>query len=432
MAASPVEIGKYRIEGVAGRGAMGIVYVGHDPYVDRKVAIKVQAQPLADEDDGESTSANQARRMFFNEAQSAGALDHPNILRIYDAGDANGQLYIAMEYVADVETLKSYCVAEKLLPIETAVEHMINCAEALDYAHQRGVTHRDIKPANLLLTKDGDVKIGDFGIAQRTQTDQTQIAGWFGSPKYMSPEQARDDSLTHQTDIYSLGVVMYELLSGTQPFNASGIQGLINNILNKDPMPIQAVRPELPDLLATVVHRALEKDLTKRYQSGKELAADLHMVLEVLRDPLVGMSQEEKFHAARSLSFFSEFSDSELSEVIGASRWESHPLGTAVFNQGEIGNAFYVIVSGHMWVKCDDKEIAMLSDGECFGEMAYLSKGKRSATVIAADKLAVMKIEAPASEWASLPCQLRLNKVFLQILIKRLQQSSTRLAKQID
>ena len=426
----PETIGKYQIEGVAGRGAMGIVYVGHDPYVDRKVAIKVQAFSGGEDDgEGDSTSATQARKMFFNEAKSAGSLDHPNILRIYDAGDANDQDYIVMEYVEGVKTLKSYCATDRLLPIEDVIEHMIDCAEALNYAHQQGVLHRDIKPANLLLTRGGEVKIGDFGIAQRVNSEQTQLTGWFGSPKYMSPEQARDDRLTFQTDIYSLGVVMYELLTGKQPYEASGIQGLITKILTKDPTPILEARADLPERVVKIVHRALEKDLSQRYQTGAELAADLRGVLEGIHDPLVGMSQEEKFHSARELSFFSDFLDSELTEVVRICEWEGHDKDAEVIVQGGNDKAFYVIVSGEVSVIRDGVEIATLADGECFGEMAFVSKARRSCSIVGKEPLTVMRIDGPANDWASLPCQMRLNKTFQQVFIQRLEQTSKRLVK---
>lgn len=212
-----------------------------------------------------------------------------------------------MEYIEDVDTLRSFCAHDRLLPIATVLGHMIACAKALDYAHRHGVTHRDIKPANIMLTKEGQVKIGDFGIAQRTHSEQTQVIGWFGSPMYMSPEQARNETLTHQTDLFSLGVVMYELLSGVQAFKASAIHAVISNILNKEPKPLPELRLEVPEKLGAIVRRALAKDLTRRYQSGAETAADLTAVLEALDEPFANLSQEEKFRAVRNLDFFGDF-----------------------------------------------------------------------------------------------------------------------------
>jgi len=228
----PAKIGKYQITGISGQGAMATVYVSYDPVIDRRVAIKVSKIPATLEDDVE---ARQQQKLFFNEAQIAGALDHPNILRIYDANYEQGLCYIAMEYVEQARTLKTYTESSTLLPVEQAVKLIRQCTDALVYAHGKGVTHRDIKPANIMLTSTDVVKLGDFGISQRANSDQTQVMGWFGSPLYMSPEQARGGDLTGQSDIFSLGVVSYQLLTGKTPFAARDIPVVINNILKKDP-----------------------------------------------------------------------------------------------------------------------------------------------------------------------------------------------------
>ncbi len=211
MSDIPKKIGKYDVVDVLGKGSMGIVYRGHDAYVDRPVAIK-----LATNTDSDDEGANMAKRMFVNEARSAGRLDHPNVLKVYEAGEENGQPYMVMEYIAGGDTLRSYCKAQNLLPIPTVVKLIRQAADALDYAHRQGVLHRDIKPANIMLTQDGVAKLGDFGIAKRLGVDQTQIIGWFGSPLYMSPEQAQDADITTQSDIFSLGSVFYEMLAGVR------------------------------------------------------------------------------------------------------------------------------------------------------------------------------------------------------------------------
>ncbi|MGH9890616.1 MAG: serine/threonine-protein kinase, partial [bacterium] len=271
----PAQIGKYQILGLAGEGAMGAVYIAHDPVVDRKVAIKVAT--ISEHEFGGNLRTVQ--RVVFNEAQVAGGLDHPQILRIYDAGEADGQFFIAMEYVEGAKTLRDYTRPDRLAPVESVLKLVGQCADALDYAHRRGVTHRDIKPANIMLTTAGDVKICDFGIAQRTQTDATEVMGLLGSPLYTSPEQARDATITPQSDLFSLGVVLYELLTGTRPFAASDIAGVLYNILHKDPEAVTALRPELPKRLDAIVKRALAKETGARYGSGAEMAADLAHVL---------------------------------------------------------------------------------------------------------------------------------------------------------
>src|SRR3972149_7884518 len=196
----PHNLGKYEVKNEISRGSMGTVYLGHDPYIDRPVAIKVaHAESLNNEETGD-----RYRKMFFNEAHTAGKLTHPNIISIFDAGVDQDICYIIMEYVQGGDTLKKYCASENLLPVEKVVEIIFKCAKALDYAHRHGVVHRDIKPTNILITQDYDIKIGDFSIAHINKPDstETQPLGVMGSPRYMSPEQLRDDAITGKSDLY--------------------------------------------------------------------------------------------------------------------------------------------------------------------------------------------------------------------------------------
>jgi serine/threonine protein kinase len=426
MAQLPEKIGKYEITGVAGEGAMGVVYIGHDPFVDRKVAIKVRHENLHD---NENKSAKAAERMFFNEAQAAGALDHPNILKVHEAGLADGQPYIVTEFVENAHTLRDYCKADKQLPLDKLLRLMRQCADALDYAHRRGVTHRDIKPTNIMLTQQDDIKIVDFGIAQRNENDKTQVMGWFGSPLYMSPEQARDEQVTGQSDLFSLGVVLYELLTACRPFNATGISALIQHICTKDPEPIDSIRPEVPKVIIRIVNRALEKTLPRRYQTGAEMVADLDEAIAALKRPR--MTDAQRFTAARRLKFFNDFSDSELSEFMKAAVWESFGTGDALIREGQTEKAFFILVTGEVSILRGDKEIAAVPAGECVGEMGYIGEGQRTATVCASEPVTAMKISAPLRDWASLPIQMRLNKLFQHTLIDRLASTSKHLSRQL-
>jgi serine/threonine protein kinase len=248
---------------------------------------------------------------------------------------------------------------------------------------------------------------------------------------YMSPEQASDQSTTSQTDLFSLGVVMYELLAGKHPFAAKGLSGLLNNILNKDPQPIREIRPDIPAQVEAVVKRALQKELAKRYQTGAEMAADLSKVLAEPQNPELQISEEEKFSLARGLKFFQDFSDSEVAEVIAASDWARYGTATQIIEQGDAERAFYIIVSGSASVEQDGAAIATLTQGECFGEMGYLSGSERTASVVVSEVMTVMRIDMPFNEWASLPCQLRLNKAFQRILIERLATTSKSLTAKV-
>ena len=430
MSEIPEKIGKYGILGIAGQGGMGTVYIGHDPFIDRKVAIKVC--PVGDDPD--ETNSRLTRKMFLNEAQSAGVLDNGNILRVFDAGEVDGDPYIVMEYVEGAETLKDYCEPEKLLPLEQALHILNQCAKALDYAHRRGVTHRDIKCANIMLNSEGEAKIGDFGIAQRAVSDSTQVMGMFGSPTYMSPEQARDDELTSQTDIYSFGVVMFEVLAGRPPFRARGFSGLLNKILHEDPPNLQEFRPEVPNDLAAVVYRAMDKTLEQRYQTGAEISAELTVIMDNLKYPFrpqSEMSAEQKFELVRKLNFFNDFSDSEVEEVLDVAQWENFSAGGRIMSEGDDEWSFSIILSGDVSIRVGAKTIASLRKGDCVGEMGYLAEDKRTASVVADGDVSLLKIDLALIEWASIPCQMRFNKAFMRVLITRLADTSRTLAQYV-
>lgn len=423
MAEIPKKIGKYDLIDVLGRGAMGVVYRGHDPYVDRPVAIKV-----ATNTDVESTQGV-ARRMFINEARSAGRLDHPNVLKVYEAGEDNDQPYMVMEYIHGGDTLRNYCKGDTLLPIPTVMRVIRQSADALDYAHTQGVLHRDIKPANIMLTKDGVAKIGDFGIARRLGVDQTQIVGWFGSPLYMSPEQARDQDITPQSDLFSLGSVFYEMLAGVPPFAAKGLTGLIQKVVHEDPQPLTEVRSDVPDQLWRIAKKMLEKDLGKRYKTGGEIVRDLDLLLNDARNVPLVLSDEQKIHRMGELIFFSGFTKNELKEVNKVAVWQRFDNGAAIFSEGERDRAFFVIVDGAVSIVINGVRIRDLEIGECFGEMEYLANGGRSATIVTNRETTVIKVERDFKEWASLPCQLRLSKAFQNMLIERLRATTKELAR---
>ena len=234
---SSVKLGKYQIVKLLDRGTMGIVYLAHDPDRDREVVLKVSISKVL----RNKSSGERYWEMFFNEAKAARQLQHPNIVNIYDAGAEGDKGYIVMEYVKGGKTLQPYCKSENLLPIEKVAEISFKCARALDYAHSHGVIHRDIKATNILLSEDMDVRIADFSIAHLAggDGDNSKPTGFMGSPAYMSPEQARQDVITSQTDLFSLGVVMYEMLTGKKPFAGKSLSELFSNIINLDAPPVR-------------------------------------------------------------------------------------------------------------------------------------------------------------------------------------------------
>ncbi len=264
-------LGRYQIEKPLGKGAMGVVYLGKDSKLDRLVAIKTL--PLSQE--FESQELQEATIRFFREASAAGRLTHPHIVTIYEAGEEQDLAYISMEFFKG-GNLVPYTKPDNLLPIPTVVEIVILVAEALDYAHSQGVVHRDIKPANIMYNPaTGKIKITDFGIARITDSNKTKTGTVLGTPSYMSPEQLAGKPVNGRTDLYSLGVMLYQLLAGTLPFQTDSLATLMFKIANESPPDILLVRADVPLCLKRVVDIALQKNVLARYQSGAEFASVL-------------------------------------------------------------------------------------------------------------------------------------------------------------
>ena len=416
---APEKVGKYVIVKEVGRGSTGVVYLSHDPYYRRDVAIKVYNLESHDEE-----RARVTRKMFLSEAHMVGMLQHPNILPIFDAGEENGHYYIVTEHVHGARTLSAYCKPDNLLPLDDVVEIMYKCAKALHYAHSRGVIHRDIKPSNLMLTQANDVRIIDFGIALVADSDISRIEGIAGSPSYMSPEQVQSLEITNRSDLYSLGAVMYEMLTGFRPFRGGNLSKLLHQIVYATAQPIHALRSKIPELLEDSVAKALQKDPAKRYRNGLELAADLTRVHQTLREGTSKLDRQEQFSILRTLKFFHDFSQAEILEVLRASTWQDYDEHEEIVKEGEMDDRFYVIVSGSVAVMRNTSAMGQLDAGDCFGETSYVRGAKRQATIKALTNVTLMKVSSTLLEQSSAACQLRFNKVFLRSLISRLQSPS--------
>ncbi|MCC7312706.1 MAG: protein kinase [Sulfuritalea sp.] len=418
-----VGIDKYEIIRELGRGATSVVYLAHDTFNDREVAIKVfKPEILSDTEHGSTY-----RRLIANEAALAGRLNHPHIVGIYDAMLGRDDGYIVMEYVQG-ETLEKYGHVERLLPVDKVIEIAFKCALALDFASRNGIIHRDIKPANIMLCHDGKVKIADFGAAILAKNDETQMTG-IGSPSYMSPEQVRNDILNHQTDIYSLGVVMYRLLTGRLPFVAESNYALTYKILNEDAPSVLVHRPALSVRLADIVTKAMRRSTTERHANWREFIEDLSTIAE-LDLPETADSETQRFNMLKALPFFKDFSEIELWEVLRISIWGRVPAGTVLVDEGTTGNFFFVIADGSVSVIKGNKKLSTLGKGHCFGEMCYIRQGAlmRTATILADTPVTLFKIRADSLHKASENCQLRFNRSFMNILVDRLAQATSELA----
>jgi len=423
-------VGKYEVKQLLGKGATGSVYLAIDPFGQREVAIKVLEKLSNDPEE-----ARKQLRFFQNEAALAGKLRHPHIVSILDAGvedvSAGDPLrYLVME-VVDGPPLTMYCdPAKPLEPMPTA-EIGYKCCKALEFANTLGVVHRDIKPANILTRGELaslDIKVADFGAAQLARSDVTQVSG-VGSPAYMSPEQLRGEEIDFRTDMFSLGGVLYHLMTCSRPFNGATTFELVDNIINATPPRPSQACPTVPAVFDDVVMRALGKTRDDRYSSWDEFAETLAKLLGQQRASQ-DLSDAEKFSASRRLAFFKRFTDVELWEAVRASRWELHPGGATLIKEGTPDVHFFILASGMLKVTQRGKLLNAVSAGECVGEMAYArrdSNQARSATVTAIEPSWAMRMKVDDIDALSESCRARFNEAFLAIMAQRLTMLGGRL-----
>ncbi|MCL2346387.1 MAG: serine/threonine-protein kinase [Desulfobulbus sp.] len=424
------KLGKYELIKKLGAGASSSVYLARDPFAGRNVAIKVASpEALGDPDKGRIYS-----RLFLNEASLAGKLNHPHIVQIYDAVVADTICYIVMEYVAG-GTLEQHASPGRLLPLDQIIEVIFKCTRALDFAHRLGIIHRDIKPANILLAGDhgnsSDIKIGDFGAALTGKNQFSQI-GAIGSPAYMSPEQILEHPLDHRTDIYSLGVVLFQLLTGHLPFESESQANLVYRIVHDEAPRPSSLRPDLPPALDRIVARATAKEREQRYQSWPDMARDLTDLVRQGRLPSDSSDfpESERFDTLRALPFFADFSDVELWEVLRFAQWRRITPGTVMLRSGHRGKTFAFVISGQLAVSRGGTPLDVLCRGDCFGEMAILNRHvpTRGADVVALTEADIVTIHGRALEQASDACRLHFYQSFVGILVNRLNTANQRLA----
>ncbi|MBL0121304.1 MAG: protein kinase [Betaproteobacteria bacterium] len=420
-------IGKYRVIRELGRGATGAVYLAEDSFNNRRVAIKAMfPEVLKDAQDGAMY-----RSMFLNEASLAGKIMHPHIVAIYDAVVDEDMSYIVMEYV-EGGTLEKYCKPDNLLPPQVVAEIIFKCVRALAFANTQGLIHRDVKPGNILYKAGSDIKLADFGAALNRVSDRTQVAA-VGSPLYMAPEIITGAKATVQSDIYALGMVMYMLLAGRAPFEASNPASLAYQIVNHDPVPPSQFRPDVSAPMEDIVKQAMAKDIARRYQSWEEFGKDLAGLWRSEKSPQPNkheVSDTEQFSLLKTLSFFRDFPENELWEVLRISKWRPFPPESILISEGDVGDSFFILASGTVRVSRGKRLLNVLGAGDCFGEMSYLAKrdGPRSATITTATDSIVMKVRAVDLSSASTSCRRLFDRKFLETLVERLESANQQLA----
>jgi len=420
------KIGRYRIERELGEGASSKVFLAQDPFFGRQVALKVLlSNVLQSSDEGSAV-----RNMFLNEAALAGKLVHPHIAQIYDAVADDQLSYIVMEYV-EGGTLEKFCKPENLLDPPTIAEIIFKCVRALAFAHEKGLIHRDIKPGNILHSGKADIKLADFGIAVDRGAERTMLAG-AGSPAYMAPELlagVAEPSIT--TDIYSLGVVMYQLLAGRLPFIAPNTPSMMYQVVHTDPEPPSKHRKDISPEIDAIVMSAIARNPAARYKGwdafGQDLVLTWKQELQLQEDREAPDTM--RFTAMRGLPFFKDFPEEELWEVLRISKWAAFPAGTAIIKQGDIGDSCFVIVSGFAEVTRGKRKLDVLTVGHCFGEMSYMGQQSRprSATVTTTSDCVLMKISADGLRGASAYCKVLFDQQFVRVLIDRLEAANKQL-----
>ena len=424
--AIPERIGKYPVSGILGRGATSTVYRARDPFRDCDVAIKlIDPEVFRDEADP------LAKTGFLVEANLAGKLDHPHLAKIYDVVASAGQHFVVMEYVPG-GTIERYCQPGSLMDAESAVDVIFKAAKALEAVQELGLVHRDIKPANILIYEGTDIRVTDFGAALTKQLSQTQRIG-VGSPLYMSPEQVTGAEVGFQSDMYSLTAVLYQLLTGHPPFQASSFDALAYQVLERMPEAPSRLRKDLPTSVDAFVARGLCKEPAERFDSWDAYCTALANLFQKPSESAeISLDSEMgRYNLVRRNPFFSAFADPLLWEVIGGARFRRTVQGDVIMREGELGDVFHVMLSGEVRVTKSGRLINLLTAGAVLGEMSYILEGRlpRSATCVTFTDAILLEVPDEWLRSASDACRNAFERTFMRQLATRLLDANTRLVQ---
>ena len=417
-----LQIGKYEVQKALGKGATGTVYLAVDTFTGMQVALKtIEPEVFRDPEFGAVL-----KTQFQNEASLAGKLKHPHIVTIYDAVVQEDSGHIAMELVTGGD-LSQHASPDNLLPIADVLQIGFKCCGALDYAFREGIVHRDIKPANIMVAQGTNVKIADFGAAFLRKSQAVQSVA-MGSPFYMSPEQIDGKELTLHSDMYGLGVVLYELLTGHRPLLANDIASLVHKIRNVEPAPPSSLRKDLPKAFDQVILRALGKKPEHRYPAWADFALELSNLGPLVLPP-EAIADSEKFVTLKKVEMLADLSDAELWELANAGHWSRVARGQVLIRENDTGASFFFLAKGQVKVVRNGRLLNMVGESECFGEMAYISGGRvpRHASVESISDLLLAEFEPAKLDTMSMGAQLQLTRALVRNLADRLQLANSRL-----
>jgi serine/threonine protein kinase len=419
-----LQVGKYDVQKLLGKGATGTVYLARDTFTGKEVALKtIEPEVFRDPEFG-----TVYRSQFQNEASLAGKLRHPHIVAILDAVVGEDSGHIAMELVTGGD-LSRHVAAPNLLPVADVLQIGFKCCGALEYAAKEGIVHRDIKPANIMIASGTEVKIADFGAAflRKSQVVQTQA---MGSPYYMSPEQILGRALTFHSDMYALGVVLYELLTGKKPFLAENLEALLDKIVKLEPLPPSEAKQGLPWELDAVVLRALRKDPRQRYGTWNEFADEVSNAVRKI-PATQDIPDSERYLALAKVDMLQLLGDADLWELAKAGKWARVPKARVILRESTPGNSFFFLAKGQAKVTLQGRLLNMVNEGECFGEMAWIhgANDRRHATVESLTELVLAEFAADSLGGMSVGAQLHLTRALVRNVVDRLELANTRLAR---
>ncbi len=387
----PEKVSKYIIGEKLGSGTCGIVFKAQDEVLNRVVAIKLSQIGAPDVSTGKVPGA---QRAFITEISAAGRLKHANIVTVYDAGQEAELNFLVMEAVSG-NSLKTVGKGQKLLPPHRAIEVIIECCQALDYSHKHGVVHRDIKPANIMMSKNGSVKLLDFGIAVSTSLDDDfgSIGPTLGTPNYMSPEQIRGKLIGPTSDFYSLGTVLFELLTGKQLFKAKKVKDLFRVVVSEIAPRLVDIRPDLPLELSEIIARMLHKLPEQRFQSGEKIVNELSPIADKLRI-MAKRSEQQRRYIKRlgRLLFFKNFDDSEIAVFLNHAEQKTYFAGDLLLDEGDRSRRFCVITQGIALVRRNGSVTKVLGQGDTFGEHGFIYDHESQEQISSLSGLNVLEI----------------------------------------